>query len=146
MSYKKYSFFAVAIICTFTLLFISVLLVYYYINIPSDTIIIQNVVLSDEIENKSRLTGTISRFSYGTRQMFVFFDFEKAQVGDSITLRWYYGDKEIRSDVYKLDETSGYRVFCLLKEDGSLLPRGAYSLKIMQGDKAVIPEYVFNIF
>ena len=146
MSFKRYYFFVVTLICTFALLIISVLLVYHYINRPSDTIIIHNVVLSDEIENKSRLTGTISRFSYGTRQIFVFFDFEKAQVGTIITVCWYYGDREIRSDVYRLDETSGYRVYCLLKEDGSLLPRGAYSLKIMQDNKAVIPEYVFNIF
>ena len=146
MSFNRFSFFAVTIICTFALLIISVLLVYHYINRPSDTIIIHNVVLSDEIENKSRLTGTISRFSYGTRQIFVFFDFEKAQPGTNITVRWYYGEREIRNDVYSLDETSGYRVFCLLKEDGSLLPRGAYSLKIMQDNKAVIPEYVFNIF
>jgi hypothetical protein len=146
MSFKRYYFFAVTIICTFALLIISVLLVYHYINKPSDTIIIHNVVLSDEIENKSRLTGTVSRFSYGTRQIFLFFDFEKAQTGTSLTVCWYYGEKEIRSDIYKLEETSGYKVFCLLKEDGSILPRGVYSLKVMQDDKAVIPEYVFNIF
>jgi hypothetical protein len=146
MSIKRYSFFAVAFICAFALLYISVFLVYHYIKKPSDTIIIRNVVLSDEIENQSRLTGTISRFSYGIRQIFVFFDFEKAIIGTYIAVCWYYGGKEVRTDNYLLEEPSGYRVYCLLKEDGSLLPRGAYSLRIMQDDKAVIPEYVFNIF
>jgi hypothetical protein len=146
MFFRRYIFFAVTLICVFALLFISVLLVYHYIKKPSDTIIIRNVVLSDEMENQSRLTGTISRFSYGTRQIFVFFDFEKAQIGTNIAVCWYYGGKEVRVDVHKLEEPSGYRVYCLLKEDGSLLPRGAYYLRIMQGDKAVIPDYVFNIF
>ena len=146
MSYKRFSFFAVAFICAFALLVISILLVYHNIKKPSDTIIIRNVVLSDEIENQSRLTGTISRFSYGIRQIFVFFDFEKAQIGTNIAVCWYYGGKEVRTDTYKLEESSGYKVFCLLKDDGSLLPRGAYSFKIMQDNKAVIPEYVFNIF
>ena len=146
MSFKRYIFFAVAIFCAFALLFTSILLVYHYIKKPSDTIIIRNIVLSDEIDNQSRLTGTVSRFLYGTRQIFVFFDFEKAQIGTNIVVRWYYGGKEIRNDIYRLEEPSGYRVYCLLKEDGSILPRGTYSIKIMQDDKTVIPEYVFNIF
>jgi len=146
MSYKRYIFLAVTVACAFALLFIAILLVYHYVNKPSDTIIIRNIVLSDEIENQSRLTGTVSRFSYGTRQIFVFFDFEKANVGTDIAVRWYYGGKEIRTDIYKLEEPSGYRVYCLLKEDGSLLPKGAYSFKMTQDDKAIIPEYMFNIF
>jgi len=146
MPVKRYIFFFVALTCALALLFISILLVYHYIKKPSDTIIISNIVLSDEIENQSRLTGTVSRFSYGTRQMFVFFDFEKAKIGTNIAVHWYYGGKEIRNDIYKLEEPSGYRVYCLLKEDGALLPKGAYSLKITQDNKMIIPEYVFNIF
>ena len=145
MAVKRYIFFSVTLTCTLALLFVSILLVYHYIKKPSDTIIVRNIVLSDEIENQSRLTGTVSRFSYGTRQIFVFFDFEKAQIGTNVTVSWRYGGKEVRTDTYIFEEPSGYRVYCLLKEDGSLLPRGAYSLKIMQDDKTVIPEYVFNI-
>lgn len=146
MSYKRYTFFAVASICAFALLVISVLLVYHYINKPSDTIIIRNIVISDEIEKQSRLTGTISRFSYGTRQIFVFFDFEKAQAGTNIDLCWYYGGKEVDTKTDTLEEPSGSRVYQFLKKDGSILPRGAYSLRVMQDNKAVIPEYIFNIF
>jgi len=146
MSFKRYVFFTVALICTFALTVVSVLLVYYYINKPSDTIIIRNIVISDEISNQSRLTGTISRFSYGTRQIFVFFDFEKAQIDTSIEVCWSYVGKEVRTDTYKLEESSGSKVYSLLKEDGSVLPRGAYSMKIMQDEKPVIPEYLFNIF
>ena len=143
---KRYIFFAVTLACALALLIISILLVHHYIKKPSDTVIVRNVVLSDEIENRSRLTGTVSRFSYGTRQIFVFFDFEKAQIGTDIAVNWYYGGKEVLADVHRLEETEGHRVYCLLKEDGSLLPKGAYSLKITQDDKSVIPEYVFNIF
>ena len=146
MSFKRYAFFTVALICTFALSVVSVLLVYHYINIPSDTIIIRNIVISDEISNQSRLTGTISRFSYGTRQVFVFFDFEKAQIGTNVDVCWSYGGREVRTDTYKLEEFSGSKVYSLLKEDGSILPRGAYSIRIMQDEKPVIPEYVFNIF
>ncbi|MCL1941615.1 MAG: hypothetical protein FWG09_06695 [Synergistaceae bacterium] len=146
MPVKRYIFFAVALACALALLLISVLLVHHYIKKPSDTIIVRNIVLSDEIENESRLTGTVSRFSYGTRQIFVFFDFEKAQIGTDIAVNWYYGGKKVLADVRRLEETSGHRAYGLSKEDGSLLPKGAYSLRIMQGDKTVIPEYVFNIF
>ena len=146
MTVKRYIFFAITLICALAILFISILLVHHYIKKPSDTIIIRNIVLSDEIENRSRLTGTISRFSYGTRQMFVFFDFEKSHIGTNIAVNWYYGGKEILTETYKLEEPSGHKVYCLLKEDGSLLPKGNYSLKIMQDDKTAIPEYVFNIF
>lgn len=146
MPAKRYIFFLVALACALTLLFVSIILVYHYVNKPSDTIIIHNIVLSDEIENRSRLTGTVSRFSYGTRQMFLFFNFEKAQIGTDIEVSWYYGGKEILTETYTLEEPSGSRIYCLLKEDGSSLPKGNYSLKITQGDKTVIPEYVFSIF
>ena len=146
MSYKRYTFFAVASICAFAILTISVLLVCHYISKPSDTIIIRNIVISDEIEKQSRITGTISRFSYGSRQIFVFFDFEKAQIGTNIDLYWYYGGREVDAKTDTLEEASGSRTYQFLKEDGSILPKGAYSLKIMQDNKAVIPEYVFNIF
>ena len=146
MSFKRYTFFAVTIICAFALLVISVTLVYHYIKKPSDTIIIHNIVISDEIDKQSRLTGTISRFSYGTRQIFVFFDFEKAQIGTNIYVYWYYGGREVHSDPYTLNEPSGSIASMFLKDDGSMLPRGVYTIKVMQDDRAVIPEYVFNIF
>ena len=146
MPVKRYIFLSVTLTCALALLLISILLVYHYIKKPSGAIIISNIVLSDEIDNRSRLTGTVSRFSYGTRQMFIFFDFEKAQIGTDIAVSWYYGGKEILTDTYTLEESSGYRVYCLLKEDGSLLPKGAYSLRITQENKMIIPEYVFNIF
>ena len=146
MPYKRYTFFALTLVCAFALLVISVTLVYHYIKKPSDVIIIRNIVISDEIEKQSRLTGTISRFSYGTRQIFVFFDFEKAQIGTNVDLCWYYGGREVDTNSYTLEEPSGSKVYQFLKKDGSILPRGAYSLKIMQDDRSVIPEYVFNIF
>jgi hypothetical protein len=146
MSLKRYTFFAVALICAFALLIISVLLVYHYINKPSEIIIVHNIVISDEMNNQTRLTGTVSRFSYGTRQIFVFFDYEKASIGTKIFLCWGYGGKEFRTEDYELKEPSGSKVYCFLVEDGSILPKGAYSLNIMQDDKAVVPEYIFNIF
>ena len=143
---RRYIFFSVTFTCALSLLSISVLLVYHYINRPSDTIIIRNIVISDEIENQSRLTGTVSRFPHGTHQIFVFFDFEKAQTGTNIVMSWNYGGREVWADTYTLEEPAGYRVYSLLKEDGTMLPRGSYSLKIMQDGKTVVPEYVFNIF
>jgi len=146
MSVKRYIFFAVTLICTLALLFISILLVYHYIRKPSETVIIRNIVLSDEIENRTRLTGTVSRFSYGTRQIFLFFDFEKSQTETNIAVTWYYGGREVLTETYTLEGPSGSRIYGLLKEDGSLLPRGIYSLVITQDGDALIPEYVFNIF
>ena len=146
MFVKRYIFFAITLTCTLALLFISILLVHHYIKKPSDTIIVRNIVLSDEIENQSRLTGMVSRFRYGTPQVFVFFDFEKAQIGTDIAMNWYYGGKKVLTETYTLEEPSGRKIYCLLKEDGSSLPKGSYSLKITQDNKTVIPEYVFNIF
>lgn len=138
-------FFFVSAISALALLSLSVAFVYFQMNKPNKTMIISNVVLSDEVQKNSRLTGTISTFPYGTRQVFVFFDFEKAEEGSGITISWFYGDKEITSNNYELDATSGYRSYCLLKEDGARLPKGAYFVRILQGDKSLLPNYAFHI-
>lgn len=139
-------FLLVSSVSVLALFFISVAFVYHQVYKPSKKIIIKNIVLSDEVAKNSRLTGTVSTFPHGTRQVFVFFDFEKAEVGSSVTVSWFYGEKEIRVDNYRLDEPSGYRSYCLLKEDGSPLPKGGYFLRILQGNVPLLPDYAFNIY
>lgn len=138
-------FLLISIVTVIALFSVSVAFVRYQMYKPNETMIISNVVLSDEVEKSSRLTGTLSVFPYGTRQVFLFFDFEKADEGSGITICWFYGEKQVRIDNYELDAASGYRSYCLLKDDGAILPRGVYSVRILQGDKQLLPDYAFNI-
>ncbi|MDR1376332.1 MAG: hypothetical protein LBJ22_02380 [Synergistaceae bacterium] len=106
---------------------------------------IHNVIVSTELDDKLRLTGTVSRFLYGPRQIFLRFDYSKAAEGGEVKIRWFLEEKLVQSDAYKLYTSSGSRVYCLVRENGQPLPRGPYSISILNNSEHLF-DFRFEIY
>ncbi|NLL37051.1 MAG: hypothetical protein GX256_05975 [Fretibacterium sp.] len=114
-------------------------------NKPSDSFLIHNVAISTDVDRHRRLTGTVSRFPYGARQVCLRFDYSRVTAGSYITLEWKWSGKLVQSHSYRLDESSGSRAYALLLESGQPLQRGAYSVGIRYRTER-IPEFHFEIY
>jgi hypothetical protein len=112
---------------------------------PSESLMIYNVVISPEVNDRLRLTGAVSRFPHGSRQMCLRFDYNKAMEEGVARILWFREDKLVQSDKYELPEMSGSKVYCLLKEDGQPLPKGAYSIVILNGEER-LSDFRFEIY
>jgi len=112
---------------------------------PGESLIIHNVVVSTELDDKLRLTGAVSRFSYGTRQVCLRFDYSRAAAGSEIRILWFMGEKTVQADTYSLSAPSGSKIYCLVRENGQPLPRGSYSIGIVSNPER-LPDFRFEIY
>lgn len=112
---------------------------------PRQGFTISNVSVSVDFDDRRFLAGTASRFPYGTRQVFVRFDYSCLEANSSMDLSWDWGQKRVQSETYELSAPSGTRMYCLLKEDGSPLPRGMYTVTI-QCLTEIMPNFHFEIY
>jgi hypothetical protein len=91
---------------------------------------LENMVLCDEVDEKMRPLHTGTQFMSGIRQLCLCFDYSLASKRSDIRIKWYYGDHLVYSEVLLLSPGKGSKVFCLLREDGSPLPVGAYDVRV----------------
>lgn len=96
---------------------------------------IHSVMLCDEVDDQLRPVGASSGFSYGTRQLCLWFDYSRASGGDDVRVQWYYRGRPIHSESTRLPPGNGAKAFCILVEDGSPLPRGFYSVRVSMYDR-----------
>ncbi len=96
---------------------------------------IHNIVLCDEVDGGMTPVGVGSVFSYGTRQLCLWFDYSRAGYGENVKVKWLYRGRPIHSQEVVLEPGNGVKAFCLLLEDGSPLPKGAYSVRISLFDR-----------
>ena len=127
------------------LLLLSFWVIRHNSNKPSEFLLIHNVVISTEVDDTKRLTGAVSRFPYGSRQMCMRFNYSKATEGAEIRILWFAGDKLVQSDTYTLSASSGTKIYCLIREDGQALPKGSYSVGILSNAER-ISEFRFEIY
>jgi len=105
---------------------------------------IHNIVLCDEVDGGIKPVGVGSAFSYGTRQLCLWFEYSRAGDDENIRVRWYYRGRPIHSQEVVLDPGSGAKAFCLLLEDGSPLPKGSYSVRISLFDRVFSDTFFEN--
>ena len=105
---------------------------------------IHNIVVCDEVDGDMRPVGTASAFSYGTRQLCLWFDYSRAGDGENLRVRWYFRGRPVQSQEVVLEPGGGAKAFCLLLEDGSPLPTGPYSVRISLFDR-VFSNTLFEI-
>ena len=96
---------------------------------------IHNVLMCDEVDDRMQPLGAGSVFSYGARQLCLWFDYSRASGGDGVRVKWYYRGRPIHSEVLRLTPGDGAKAYCLLLEDGSPLPKGSYSVRISMYDR-----------
>ena len=106
---------------------------------------IYDVVISTEVDDKLRLTGAVSRFPYGSRQMCLRFNYSKVTEGSEVRVLWFLGEKLVQSDSYALSTSSGTKIYCLVKENGQPLPKGSYSVAILDNAER-ISDFRFEIY
>ena len=111
----------------------------------SESLMIHNVVLSTEVDDRLRLTGAVSRFPYGSRQVYLRFDYSKAVPGNKIKVLWYFGEKLVEADTYELSEPSGFKIYSLVRENGQPLPKGSYSIAIKNNTES-LSDFLFEIY
>jgi hypothetical protein len=112
---------------------------------PGESLEIRNVVVSTEVDNRLHLTGAVSRFPYGTRQVCLRFDYGKAAKNSTIRIHWFLGEKRVQSDTYALSVPSGSKIYGLVRENGQPLPRGSYSISIISNEER-LSEFRFEIY
>jgi len=145
MSKKKKPFLLLVIFFATVLLLLSFWVIRQNSNKPSESLLIHDVVISTEVDDTMRLTGAVSRFPYGSRQICMRFNYSKATEGDEIRLLWFAGDKLVQSEAYTLPTSSGSKIYCLIREDGQPLPKGSYSVGILNNSER-ISDFRFEIY
>ena len=142
---KKKPFVLLVIFFATVLLLLSFWVIRQNSNKPSESLLIHDVVISTEVDDTKRLTGAVSRFPYGSRQICMRFNYSKAAEGAEIRILWFAGDKLVHSDAYTLSASYGTRIYCLIRENGQPLPKGSYSVGILNNSKR-ISDFRFEIY
>ena len=112
---------------------------------PSDSFMISNVTINVDLQERRFLTGTVSRFPYGSRQVCLYFDYVRVEEGSEVQVVWRWGGKVVQAETYPIPSPSGSRMYCLLQESGVPLPRGNYTVGIVYRSKAM-PVFRFEIY
>ena len=145
MSGKRKPFLLIVILFAAILAFLSFWVIRRNSNKPGELLMIHNVVISTELDDRLRLTGVVSRFPYGARQVCLRFDYSRATEGSDIRILWFMGEKLVQSDTYALSVSSGSKIYCLVRENGQPLPRGPYSISI-QYNAERLSDFRFEIY
>lgn len=85
-------------------------------------------VICDEVDEQFQPVGTENRFTYGTRQLCLWFEYDLASQDCKISIKWYFNNKLVFTQTVDLMSERGKRTLCLLREDGSPLPSGTYQV------------------
>jgi hypothetical protein len=144
MAERRRTFLALVVFFATVLLFLSFWVVRQNRGKPDVSLRIRNVTISTELDDRLRLTGAISRFPYGSRQVFLRFDYGLARDAE-VRVHWYTGDKLVLAEGYVLPAPSGSRVYCLVLENGQPLPKGLYSIEILHATER-FPNFKFESY
>ena len=142
---KKKPFVLLVIFFATVLLLLSFWVIHQNSNKPSESLLVHDVIISTDVDDTKRLTGAVSRFPYGSRQICMRFNYSKAAEGAEIRILWFIGDKLIQSDSYALSVSSGTKIYCLTRENGQPLPQGSYSVGIFNKAER-ISDFRFEIY
>ena len=145
MNKKKKPFVLFVIVFATVLLLLSFWVIRQNSNKPGESLLIHDVVISTEVDDTTRLTGAVSRFPYGSRQICMRFNYSRATEGAEIRILWFVGEQLVHSDSYILPASSGTRIYCLAQEDGRPLPRGSYAVGILNNAER-ISDFRFEIY
>ena len=90
----------------------------------------REVRICEELDENLRPVSADRNIPPGSQQVCLWFDYSGARRGDAIEISWYLGENMIQREMVRLSTTEGVRAFYLLREDGSHLEPGFYSVTI----------------
>lgn len=100
-------------------------------NIAAGSFRLDEVVLCDDIDDSMSPLEHKDLFAYGTRQVCLWFEYAKARDGDQLEVVWTFEGEDVQRESFRLVHARGTRAFYLMREDGTYLLPGSYSVSIL---------------
>lgn len=101
---------------------------------------VDDILICEELSGDLRPIPTGGDFSDGLKQICLWFSFSRAREGDVVELSWRYKDELIQKESFRLAEQSGIRAYYLLRDDGSSLPAGNYTVTLFCNGRERLAE------
>ena len=101
---------------------------------------IEEVQICDELDENLRPVSVDRNMPPDSQQVCIWFSYSKARRGDSVEIEWYNDENMIQKEILRLTEPKGVKAFYLLREDGSPLESGFYSVRISCNGREKITE------
>jgi hypothetical protein len=95
----------------------------------------RDVRICEELDENLNPVSADGNISSESQQVCLWFDYSGARRGDAIEISWYRGEKMIQRETVRLSAPEDVRAFYLLKDDGSPLDPGVYSVTISRNGK-----------
>jgi hypothetical protein len=115
--------------------FVAGLMVFLSMSFRADNVIaasfrLDDVQICEELDDGLRPVNPGAVLSGDAKQACLWFEYSRAREGDSLEILWNFDGRAIQKDSYRLQEPEGTRAFYLLRDDGTSLPGGAYTVSI----------------
>ncbi len=95
---------------------------------------IDEAVVCVDVDDSAIPWGVGDRFDFGVRQLCVLLGYSGGD-DDTVRFKWFFKGQLIHEEVQILGDGGSYRMFYILREDGSPLPVGPYSVQIDVNDR-----------
>ncbi|MDR1580241.1 MAG: hypothetical protein LBS35_07775 [Synergistaceae bacterium] len=95
----------------------------------------RDVRICEELDENLKPVSADRNIPSGSQQVCLWFDYAGARRGDAVEIAWYRGGGMIQRETVRLSAPEGVRAFYLLREDGSPLEEGFYSVTISRNGK-----------
>lgn len=92
---------------------------------------LDDIALCEDLDDNFGPTGKKELFDADARQVCLWFEYSRARDGDMIEVVWQFNGEDIQSESFRLIHQRGARAFYLIREDGSALPPGHYSVSLL---------------
>lgn len=100
-------------------------------NVLAGSFRLDDIQICDELDDNMKPLRIDRNLPADSRQVCLWFNYSKARDGDTLEILWKNDERIIQKDSFRLSEPNGFRAFYLLREDGSLLPSGNYSITLL---------------
>jgi len=101
---------------------------------------IEEVQICEELDDTLRPVNVDKNMPSDSQQICVWFSYSRARRGDSIEISWYHEENVIQRELLRLSDSKGVKAFYLLREDGSPLESGFYSVHISCNGREKVTE------
>jgi hypothetical protein len=99
-------------------------------DVIAGTFQLDEVQICEELDDFLQPVNASRNLPGGAQQACLWFRYSKARDGDSLEISWRLDERVIQKETFRLSEPRGMRAFYLLKEDGSALDAGFYTILI----------------
>lgn len=102
---------------------------------------LEDIQICEDLDEDMKPLNVVRSVPDDTKQICLWFSYSRAREGDSLEITWNFGNQTIQKDVLRVARPNGVRAFYLLKEDGSSLPAGQYSVAICCNGREKLVEF-----